>query len=474
MNPKQKRPALTALQEHPWGILPQALETIISIAEQHEPGARRAQASAQAPVAAVEYKAATKGGVAILAIAGPVFRYANLFTDISGATAIQQVDAEFTRLLNDKSVRAIVLDMDTPGGQLNGTSEFAQRVYEARGKKPVIAYASNMAASAGYWIASAAEQVVAFPTASLGSIGVVMSVLKPDDEDADVIEIVSSISPYKREDVTEGEGRKRLQAQVDKLGEMFVDVVAMQRKTDAKTVLAKYGKGAMLLADDALKAGMVDRVASLDALIKDLSAKPTITVTKTVKGSTATMSLQELIAKHPEAKEAIEAAHTLGAKEGEEKAAKAATDAERARIKTILDSAVPGAEAIATKACFEEPVSANEAAVKILAHIKANPQALVAQTTQATQQATAAPQTEADKNAAMLAHIRSAAPTPVGPAAPQQQAAAAGAAGAGTYQVNPNATDDQLTQAWTATPAIQADFMAVEDYIAYVRMHKTA
>ena len=102
-----------------------------------------------------------------------------------------------------------MLEIDSPGGQIAGISEFADQV--AAAGKPIVAYISDIGASAAYWIASAADQVIIRDTAAAGSVGVVAT-LRRDKKDNDRIQIVSSQSPRKRVDPETEEGRSVLQA----------------------------------------------------------------------------------------------------------------------------------------------------------------------------------------------------------------------------------------------------------------------
>ncbi|MCC3862679.1 S49 family peptidase, partial [Emcibacteraceae bacterium Y4] len=98
--------------------------------------------------------------IAVLPLVGPLFRYANLFTQVSGASSYELLAKDFTAALENPEVQAIVLNIDSPGGEVNGCAELADMIYEARGRKPVIAYASGDAASGAYWIAAAADEIV--------------------------------------------------------------------------------------------------------------------------------------------------------------------------------------------------------------------------------------------------------------------------------------------------------------------------
>src|SRR5690606_4285100 len=98
----------------------------------------------------------------------------NQVTDISGpgGTSTEQFGSWFDAALRDPAVSAIVIDVDSPGGTVTGVAELAEQIFEARGKKPIYAIANALAASAAYWIASAAEELWVTPSGDVGSIGV--------------------------------------------------------------------------------------------------------------------------------------------------------------------------------------------------------------------------------------------------------------------------------------------------------------
>jgi signal peptide peptidase SppA len=258
----------------PWAITEEALGVILAIAERRNESPEAVEARLGRPLDNTR-KVTTRDGVAIIPVAGPISRYADFFSEISGATAIDTLAKDFRTALDDRSVKAVILDMDTPGGTVAGVGEFAQHVAEARGKgKPVVAYVGNQAASAGYWIASAADAIVAAPTATLGSIGVVMGMRVPADPKAGqarTVEFVSSQSPHKRPDPQTEAGRAQVQATADDLADVFIDAVAANRGISRDDVLADFGRGGVLVGARAVAAGMADRLGSLEPLIAELA-----------------------------------------------------------------------------------------------------------------------------------------------------------------------------------------------------------
>jgi ClpP class serine protease len=206
----------------------------------------------------------TFGSVAALKIIGPIFRYASMFDNISGAVSIQNINKQFQLLEKDESIKKIILVLDTPGGEVAGISEFSKSVNNS--KKEVIAFVDGEAASAGYWIASAASKIVVTDTSLVGSVGAVITV-KRDTEDNNTVEFVSSVSPNKRAKPDTDEGKQSIQALVDKIGTVFIETVAENRKVTIEHVLENFGKGGLKLGKEAVQAGMADEIGDFKSLI---------------------------------------------------------------------------------------------------------------------------------------------------------------------------------------------------------------
>lgn len=257
--------------DEPWAITSSALTTILDIAA-------RQNAPPEAVAAKLgrelqnSYRLEIRDGIAVLPVVGPLFRYANLFTQVSGASSYELLAKDFTQAVENPDVKAIVLNIDSPGGEVNGCAEFADMIHEARGVKPIVAYASGDAASGAYWIAAAADEIVVSKTSALGSIGVVGVYRGNKGEDA--VEVVSSQSPYKRLDPDTDDGRARLQKRIDAMADVFVDAVAKYRGVASSHVQNHYGSGDVFIGDAAVKQGLADRIGSFEKLLSELSGNP--------------------------------------------------------------------------------------------------------------------------------------------------------------------------------------------------------
>lgn len=267
---------LSRIRSEPWAITREAMDTILEIALRENETPQAVAAKLGRPLDNT-YDVEYRDGVAILTANGPMFRYANIMTNLSGATSYDLLARDFARALEDNRVRSILLNIDSPGGEATGVSEFADQIFSARGSKPITAYIGGNGASAAYWIASAADEVVISDTAILGSLGTVLGIEDTRQRDAKNgvtrMEIVSSQSPFKRVDPTSQEGQSRLQARVDALSEVFIAKVARNRGVSTDTVLAEFGQGDVFVGLAAVNAGLADRVGSFEAVVSELQAR---------------------------------------------------------------------------------------------------------------------------------------------------------------------------------------------------------
>lgn len=213
-----------------------------------------------------------RDGVAIIQVTGIISRYAGMFEAFCGGTSTQTLAKRIQSAIDDEYCKGIALVMDTPGGEANGIHELSEMIYAARGKKPITAYVSGNGASAGYWIAAAAEKVVIDATGFVGSIGTVQTFrFRKDSEDVETLELVSSQSPYKRLDPRSEEGKEAYQKSLDAMSDVFINCVAKYRGVTRQHVLDNFGKGWCLMGQEAVDAKMANSLGSLESVIKDLS-----------------------------------------------------------------------------------------------------------------------------------------------------------------------------------------------------------
>lgn len=368
--------AIEAVMARTWAITPEYLQIIMKIANR-EISADEFKALQKEEADSVDgtHRLGIRGNVAILSIRGPITKYANLFTRISGASSLDLLMKDFNKALEHPDVKAIILDIDSPGGDVNGVNEFANAVYEARERKQIIAYAGGMAASAAYWIGSAARDFVVDNTAQVGSIGVVATYIDNSERlkknGIKEIEIVSASSPDKRPDPLSDEGRQIIQRRVDAIQEVFVKTVARNRGVNTEKVLGDFGQGDVLVGENAVEAGMADWAGNLESLIKQFNPDSKMMTVQEWTGDIKSNNKQE----KPAMDEKQFPASNVSAEWLKsnfplvyETVANAGAAAERERIQGIHQLNRPGIEAIVEKAMFKSNDTPGDVALKIVEH----------------------------------------------------------------------------------------------------------
>lgn len=177
-----------------------------------------------------------------------------------------------------KGVSGIVLDVDSPGGSSYGQQEFADRLHGLRGAKPIVAIGNPLAASAAYWTASAANRVAVTPSGDMGHIGV-WSLHMDYSKMLDEIGIKPTFvfagkhkidgNPF--EPLGE-EAKSDMQASVNETYEAFVEGVARNRGQAVSRVRAEVADGRVYSAKAALANGLVDRVGTLEDVLREMGA----------------------------------------------------------------------------------------------------------------------------------------------------------------------------------------------------------
>jgi signal peptide peptidase SppA len=258
--------------EHPWAVTASMATIVTNILARRLAGQK---ADADEIAAAVSARSArvslTSGrpaahGLAIIPVHGVIAPRMNLFSEASGGTTFETLGAQLTAAMADPSVKTILFDVDSPGGSVAGARELARQVQQARTVKRVIAHVNHLMASAAYWALSGATEIVASPSALVGSIGVLA--LHDDLSEAlaklGVKRTVISAGPFKSEAVDgsplSDTARVYMQSLVDTAYGRMVHDIAQGRRVTTATVERSYGQGRLLDAEHALDAALVDRI----------------------------------------------------------------------------------------------------------------------------------------------------------------------------------------------------------------------
>jgi capsid assembly protease len=213
-----------------------------------------------------------KGDVAIINVSGTLTPRPSLMT--SGGTSCREVSEALSEYVADSDIGAIVLRFNSPGGQTSGIQELGEQIVESKRIKPCHGVAEHSALSAAYWLLSQCTSVSAAPNSMIGSIGVIWShtnMVKSLEMQGKSTTLVTSgrrKAGGSPELPLDEETRKHMEQMCESLHEKFISAVASGRNVSKDTVRsAAWGEGAQLLADDAIKCGMVDRIATCQNIV---------------------------------------------------------------------------------------------------------------------------------------------------------------------------------------------------------------
>jgi signal peptide peptidase SppA len=304
-------PALRFLSNQVWAIHPPVFEALSSLLESRAndrglpppPGAVAAEA---APAAGREPGPQIIGDTAVIPVRGVIARYAD---QINGACqdtgrSAEALQRDLLAMAGDPRVARIVMRIDSPGGTVAGTSETADTIRQvSAGGKPVIAFVDGMAASAAYWLASQADEIVmAGPTSEVGSIGVItahVDATRAQESRGFKVQVFRT-SPLKAPGAL-GETLTREQAAaIDRdlkdFHAVFAGAVAAGRGlTDEQVTAATTGE--MWRPDAAIAMGLADRVATWEQVVGAAAPAPAI-------ASSATRAMAQDEPNHPAASQA--------------------------------------------------------------------------------------------------------------------------------------------------------------------------
>lgn len=270
-----------AILARPWAIDPDSIAwaAILDVLSIRAAGEILTDAEIEARIAAASNGPRGGGGrsrnVAVIPVYGPISPRMSMMARSSGGTSAETIRDSFREALADADVDGIVFDVDSPGGVVEGIDELAAEIRAGRGQKPIAAVANHVAASAAYWIASAADEFVATPSATVGSIGVftahqdVSAALEAEGIRTTLISAGKYKTEGNRFEALGEEARAAIQADVDAWYGTMTASIAKGRGVSVDVVRGSaYGEGRSIMARKALDAGVIDRIDSLENTIR--------------------------------------------------------------------------------------------------------------------------------------------------------------------------------------------------------------
>ena len=262
---------MLSLLNEPWAIRPDYAKRVASlvVAEWFAAAGGQQSAGPGSPVIT------TGDQIAVMRLFGTMTQHGTFW----GGPGMEAFGRAAEQLVRDPSVAAIVVEINSPGGTVAGTEELAAKMAGLRGTKPIMGHVNSQMASAALWVGSSLDWLSASPGAEAGSLGVLM--IHEDWSKAlesQGVKVTMLATPAAKvegnpfEPLTE-DARAYFEAQNKTVYDKFVKAVAGYRNLSQTHVREKFGGGRMLLAEDALKVGMIDRIETLDALVGRLKKR---------------------------------------------------------------------------------------------------------------------------------------------------------------------------------------------------------
>ncbi len=265
--------AASRIAGRPWAIAPARLEALVANATAL--GGGNGLPSWLEAAHPRDY-AVSEGGIAVVPVLRPLVARGDWLTTLIGATEYGAVAEALGQAAADPAVRGIVLDVDSPGGEVGGLFDLVEAISTIKQSsgKPLWAIASEAALSAAYAIASVADRVYVTRTGEVGSVGVVAVHL--DESAADAMAGLKWTLIHAGARKTDGNPHEPLspramagiQADVDALYGQLVALVASNRSVSAEAIRAT--EAAIYRGERAVKAGLADRVGTVPQSIADL------------------------------------------------------------------------------------------------------------------------------------------------------------------------------------------------------------
>lgn len=199
---------------------------------------------------------------------------------------VASVKEKLERAKQDPRIAAVVLRINSPGGTVTASDSIYNEILEFKknAKKPVVACLMDVAASGGYYVACAADRIVAHPTGVTGSIGVMMELISIEGLFQKIGVSALAIKSGDKKDMgspfrkLSAEEQAIFQATIDSMYGRFLDVVAEGRPKLGRDQIRKLADGRIYTAPDAVSKGLVDKVGQLSDAIE--LAKQGANVTK--------------------------------------------------------------------------------------------------------------------------------------------------------------------------------------------------
>lgn len=269
---------INAINSSVWAIMPEKLDIIMRFLS-HRLAGDMATDQLIENIESRQSKTNKSGSIAVLPVLGTMMQRMDMIGAVSGGTSTISIGKAFDQLVSDSTISAIILEIDSPGGSVYGLEELSNKIRSARGKKPIVAVANSLMASAAYYIGSAADEIVVAPGGEVGSIGTIAVHLdesKADEKEGfkyTIIKAGDNKGMGNSYEPLSDDAHNYLQGMINQYYDMFVSAVAKNRGIGKEDVRKNYGQGKVFVSAEAVKIGIADRTGTLDETIERIQRK---------------------------------------------------------------------------------------------------------------------------------------------------------------------------------------------------------
>jgi len=217
------------------------------------------------------------GGVAIIPVTGTLTARSSPIMSMSGMASYDSITSDLWQAIDDSGVDSILLDISSPGGQVDELFALSDFIAEIGEIKPIASYTGSMAASAAYAIAAATDTIYASETATVGSVGVIIAhtdaskKLENDGINVTLIYAGDHKVDGNSYEPLSADVKADLQMRVDKTRDLFVDRVARYRGMTSE--LVSNTEAAVFTGTDAVKVGFADQITTFDGALELMKKK---------------------------------------------------------------------------------------------------------------------------------------------------------------------------------------------------------
>lgn len=215
-------------------------------------------------------------GVAIIPILGTLVHRGSWITAESGMATYNSLRSILIDAANDSSVKSILLDIDSGGGEVDGNFELANLIRQINDDiKPVVAIANGSAFSGAFSLGVAAGKFYVTPTGGVGSVGVIIQHVDfSEQNEMKGIKVTNIVAGERKAELSpdfplSNSARQMLQDEVNRVADIFITHVAEMRGIDKETVINT--KAALIFGEEAAKIGFVDGIVSFDEVLSELT-----------------------------------------------------------------------------------------------------------------------------------------------------------------------------------------------------------